>query len=122
MISNNTISKWKIVIGWHNFTPNVMGHGFISHPYIPGKINGSLVKITNERGTSKWLFIADETVIDHDNMVGFGKYFFHEGIFEDENAKGRCWFINRVDFKGNLIQTNHDGVFTKRECARGLIV
>lgn len=47
MISNSEISKWKIATGWHNFTPNVIGHGFIAHPYTPGKIQGSLVELTN---------------------------------------------------------------------------
>jgi len=122
MINNSDISKWKIATGWHNFTPNVIGHGFISHPYIPGKIDGSLVEITKEKEMSKYIFIADEPVIDHDNIVGFDKYFFHEGIFDDDNANGRCWFITDVNYKSNLIQTNHNGIFTKCECARGLIV
>lgn len=122
MINNSDISKWKIATGWHSFTPNVIGHGFISHPYIPGKIDGSLVEITNEKGMSKYIFVADEPVIDHDNIVGFDKYFFHGGIFDDEIANGRCWFMADVVYKANLIQTNHNGIFTKCECARGLIV
>lgn len=122
MISNSDISKWKIATGWHNFTPNVIGHGFIAHPYIPGKIDGSLVKITNEKGMSKYLFVADEPVIDYDNIVGFDRYLFHEGIFDDENANGRCWFITDVGYTSNLIQTSHKGVFTRYESAKGLIV
>lgn len=122
MISNSEISKWKIATGCHNFTPNVIGHGFIEHPYITGKIQGSLVELTNEKGMNKHLFIADEPVIDHDNIVGFDKYFFHEGIFADSIANGRCWFISRATHQGNLISTNHNGVFTKCECFRGLVV
>jgi hypothetical protein len=121
MISNSEISKWKIATGWHNFTPNVIGHGFISHPYIPGKIQGSLVELTNENGYSRHLFIADEPVIDHDNLIE-DKYFFHEGIFVDGMANGRCWFISIATLHDNIISTNHDGVFTKCECFRGLIV
>ena len=122
MISNSEISKWKIATGWHNFTPNVIGHGFISHPYITGKINGSLIELTNEKGMNKHLFIADEPVICHDNMVGFGKYLFHEGIFEGGDAYGRCWFMSSAEHKGNLIRTNNNGVFTKCEHIRGLVV
>lgn len=121
MISNNEISKWKIIKGWNNYTPRVIGNGFMSHPYITGKIEGSLVEITNEKGNSKFLFISDKPVIDPEPF-GNNRYLFHEGIFEDGDAYGRCWFMSSAEHKGNLIRTNNNGVFTKCEHIRGLIV
>ena len=122
MISNKDISTWKITLQWSNHTSRVEGHGSIYHPYTSGRIEGSLVSLTNERGVNKYLFIADEPVIDTDNVLGGEKYFFHEGVFEDENAYGRCWFVNYNGYKDGIIRTNNDGVFTKREYHKGLVV
>lgn len=99
----------------------VEGYGQIYPGFADYPIKGTLV--TYKTGFSReFLFIADKPVIDYDNIVGFDKYFFHEGIFADSIADGRCWFISRATHHDNLISTNHDGVFTKCECFRGLIV
>lgn len=121
MISYKEISSWKIVSEWSNHTPKVEGHGSIFSPYTKDEIRGSLISLTNERGQVKCLFIADEPVIDYDLMGGDG-YVFHEGVFENENANGRCWFIGITNRDGNTIRTNNGGVFTKCDYHKGLVV
>ena len=122
MISNKDISSWKITLQWSNHTPKVEGHGSILNPYIEDGIIGSLVSLTNERGQVKYLFIADEPVLDNDFILNGDRFLFHEGVFEDENAYGRCWFISITNREGNTIRTTNEGVFTKREYHKGLVV
>ena len=86
MISDKDISTWKITLQWSNHTPKVEGHGFMIYSYSGYNIEGSLVSLTNEKCQVKYLFIADEPVIDKDYALGGDRYLFHEGIFEDENA------------------------------------
>lgn len=121
MISYKEISSWKITLHWSNHTPKVEGHGYMLSPYTQDEIRGSLVSLTNERGKVKYLFIADEPVIDYDLMGGDG-YVFHEGVFEDENAYGRCWFMSSANYRENTIITNNRGVFTKCDYHKGLVV
>lgn len=122
MISDKDISSWKITLQWSNHTPKVEGHGSILNPYIEDGIIGSLVSLTNERGQVKYLFIADEPVLDNDFILNGDRFLFHEGVFEDENAYGRCWFISITNREGNTIRTTNEGVFTKREYHKGLVV
>lgn len=122
MISNKDISSWKITLQWSNHTPKVEGHGSILNPYIEDGIIGSLVSLTNERGQVKYLFIADEPVLDNDFILNGDRFLFHEGVFEDENAYGRCWFISITNREGNTIRTNNGGVFTKCDYHKGLVV
>lgn len=122
MISDKDISTWEITLQWSNHTPKVEGHGFIINPYTLRRIEGSFVSLTNESGKVKYLFIADKPVVDIDNILEGEKYLFHEGVFEDENAYGRCWFINPTKREGNTIRTTNEGVFTKREYHKGLVV
>lgn len=122
MISNKDISSWKITLQWSNHTPKVEGHGFILNPYVEDEIRGSLVSLTNERGQVKYLFIADEPVLDSDFILGEDRFLFHEGVFEDENVYGRCWFISITNREGNTIRTNNGGVFTKCDYYKGLVV
>lgn len=122
MISNKDISSWKITLQWSNHTPKVEGHGSILNPYVEDRIRGSLVSLTNERGQVKYLFIADEPVLDNDFILNGDRFLFHEGVFEDENAYGRCWFIIITNREGNTIRTNNGGVFIKCDYHKGLVV
>lgn len=122
MISYKDISSWKITFQWSNHTPKVEGHGSILSPHVEDEIRGSLVSLTNERGQVKYLFIADEPVLDNDFMLSGDRFLFHEGVFEDENAYGRCWFISITNREGNTIRTNNGGVFTKCDYHKGLVV
>ena len=129
MISDKDISSWKITFQWSNHTPKVEGHGSILNPYVEDEISGSLVSLTNEIGQVKYLFIADEPVLDNDFtlsdndfMLSGDRFLFHEGVFEDENAYGRCWFISITNREGNTIRTNNGGVFTKCDYPKGLVV
>ena len=121
MIGYKEISSWKIVSEWSNHKLKIEGHGSMFSPYTKDEISGSLVSLTNERGKVKYLFIADEPVIDYDLMGGNG-YVFHEGVFENENADGRCWFLSSADYRENTIITNSGGVFTKCDYHKGLVV
>lgn len=70
---------------------------------------------------TEYLFIANEPVIGIQSVIE-SEYLLHEGVFDDKRAYGRCWFISRATHHDNLISTNHDGVFTKCEHIRGLVV
>lgn len=119
MITEGVLSTYKLHENYASYKPEIVGYGSIDIERVED-INGVLVKLRN--GYNTYLFVAYEPVIDHDNVVGFDKYFFHEGIFADSIADGRCWFISRATHHDNLISTNHDGVFTKCEHIRGLVV
>ena len=49
-------------------------------------------------------------------------YFFHEGIFDDKRAYGRCWFVNKTDETVDILTTNHRGMFIRVEHTKGLHV
>lgn len=121
MISNGILSTWKINLGWNKYTPKAVGYGSLNHPYISDRVEGTLVELDGGISKDKYLFIADKPVIDPESLTE-DMYFFHEGIFDDKRAYGRCWFISRATYQGNLISTNHNGIFTKCECFRGLVV
>lgn len=123
MITEDVLSTYKLYSSWAHHKIKVEGYGSVNRIdcIYDMNVEGTLVSLKKEIST-EYLFIADEPVIDTDNVVGFDKYFFHEGIFADEIANGRCWFISRATHHDNLISTNHNGIFTKCECFRGLIV
>ena len=123
MITEGVLSTYKLYSSWANHRIKIEGYGSVNRIECTYNMNieGTLVSLKRGFNTT-YLFIADEPVIDHDNIVGFDKYFFHEGIFADSIADGRCWFISRATHHDNFISTNHEGVFTKCEHIRGLIV
>lgn len=123
MITEGVLSTYKLYSSWAKHKIKVEGYGSVNRIECTYNMNieGTLVSLKKEL-TTTYLFIADEPVIDHDTIVGCDKYFFHEGVFADEIANGRCWFISRATYQGNLISTNHNGIFTKCECFRGLVV
>ena len=61
-------------------------------------------------------------MLDNDFILNGDRFLFHEGVFEDENAYGRCWFIGITKREGNTIRTTNQGVFTKCEYHKGLVV
>lgn len=68
-----------------------------------------------------YVFIADKPVIDTDSTTE-DQYLLHKGVFSDERADGRCWFISITNREGNTIRTNNGGVFTKCDYHKGLVI
>lgn len=125
MISNGVLSTWKINSGWHKYTPKAVGYGSLNHPYISDRVEGTLVElddgINGGINKDKYLFIADNPVIDPESLTE-DMYFFHEGIFDDKRAYGRCWFVNKTDETGDILTTNNRGMFIRVEHTKGLHV
>lgn len=122
MISNGVLSTYKLYSSWSHHRIKVEGYGSVNRVGCTYNMNieGTLVSLKKEL-TTTYLFIANEPVIDTQSVTE-DMYLLHEGIFDDTRAYGRCWFISRATHQGNLISTNHNGIFTKCECFRGLVV
>lgn len=121
MITNGVLSTWKINSGWSNYTPRVVGYGSLNHPYISDRIEGTLVELDGRISSDKYLFIADNPVIDPESLTE-DMYFFHEGIFDDKRSYGRCWFVSKTNETGDIFTTNHRGMFIRVEHSKGLHV
>lgn len=122
MITEGVLSTYKLYSSWSNHRIKIEGYGSVNNIPCTNNIHieGTLVSLKYELATT-YLFIANEPVIDNQSVTG-GMYLLHEGVFDDTRANGRCWFISRATHHDNLISTNHDGVFTKCEHFRGLVV
>ena len=121
MISNGVLSTWKINLGWNKYTPKAVGYGSLNHPYISDRVEGTLVELDGGISKDKYLFIADKPVIDPESLTE-DMYFFHEGIFDDKRAYDRCWFVNKTNETGDILTTNHRGMFIRVEHTNGLHV
>lgn len=122
MITEGVLSTYKLYSSWSHHRIKVEGYGSVNRIGCTYNMNieGTLVSLKKEL-TTTYLFIANEPVIDTQSVTE-DMYLLHEGIFADSIADGRCWFISRATYQGNLISTNHNGIFTKCECFRGLVV
>lgn len=122
MITEGVLSTYKLYSSWANHRIKVEGYGSVNRIECTYNMNieGTLVSLKKELDTT-YLFIANEPVINTQSVTE-DMYLLHEGIFADSIADGRCWFISRATHHDNLISTNHNGVFTKCEYFRGLIV
>lgn len=122
MITEGVLSTYKLYSSWSHHRIKVEGYGSVNRISCTDNmyIEGTLVSLKKEL-TTTYLFIANEPIIDTQSVTE-DMYLLHEGVFDDTRAYGRCWFISRATHQGNLISTNHNGVFTKCECFRGLVV
>ena len=122
MITEGVLSTYKLYSSWSHHRIKVEGYGSVNRISCTDNmyIEGTLVSLKKEL-TTPYLFIANEPIIDTQSVTE-DMYLLHEGVFDDTRAYGRCWFISRATHQGNLISTNHNGVFTKCECFRGLVV
>lgn len=118
MITEGVLNTYKLYSSWANHKIKIEGHGSLNTANM--YIEGTLISLKEGFNTT-YLFIANEPVIDTESVTE-DMYLLHEGIFDDTRAFGRCWFISRATHHDNLISINHNGIFTKCECFRGLIV
>ena len=122
MITEGVLSTYKLYDNWTKHSIKLLGYGSINKIECTNDmyIEGALVSL--KRGfTTTHLFIANNPVIDTQSVTE-DMYLLHDGVFNDTRAYGRCWFVSRATYQGNLISTNHNGIFTKCECFRGLVV
>lgn len=122
MITDGVLSTYKLYSSWAKHKIKVEGYGSVNRIECTYNMNieGTLVSL--KKGlTTTYLFIANEPVIDTQSVTE-DMYLLHEGVFDDTRAYGRCWFVSRATYQGNLISTSHNGIFTKCECFRGLVV
>ena len=68
-----------------------------------------------------YMFIADKPVIDT-NSTTKDQYLLHKGVFSDERADGRCWFVDKVKEVDGIIYTNYGGMFHVKHSIKGVMV
>lgn len=99
---------------------NIEGYGVLSGTPFDELCHGMLVSI-DTRGELSYLFIADEPLLDN-YSTDVDPYLLHSGIFSDERAQGRCWFVDKLDEKDGIIYTSSEGMFHVKHQIGGVLV
>lgn len=122
MIDYGVLSTYELDTGFRCYKLNIEGYGMIEDISGIEIGHGCLVSLTFKNSFfTSYVFIADKPVLDTRSITE-DQYLFHKGAFKDERAEGRCWFVNPTKREGNTIRTTNEGVFTKREYHKGLVV
>lgn len=99
----------------------IEGYGALSGEPFDEMCVGMLVSI-DVGGETSYLFIADEPLLDKAFPTDEDPYLLHSGIFSDERAQGRCWFVDKQDEKDGIIYTSSDGMFHMKHNVGGVLV
>lgn len=68
-----------------------------------------------------YIFIADKPVIKT-NSTTEEQYLLHKGVFSDERAEGRCWFVDKTNEVDGIIYTTYGGMFHVKHSLKGVMV
>ena len=121
MIDIGVLCTYKKYNGWSaSKVRKIEGYGVLSDTPFDALCHGMLVSI-DTRGELSYLFIADEPLLDK-YSTDVDPYLLHSGIFNDERAKGRCWFVDKHDEKDGIIYTSNGGMFHVKHDVGGVLV
>lgn len=122
MIDIGVLRTYKLYNGWSKCKiRKIEGYGALSGEQFDEMCVGMLVSIDVE-GETSYLFIADEPLLDKAFPTDEDPYLLHSGIFNDERAEGRCWFVDKQDEKDGIIYTSSEGMFHMKHNVGGVIV
>lgn len=121
MIDIGVLRTYKLYNGWSaSKVRKIEGYGALSGTPFDELCHGMLVSI-DTRGELSYLFIADNPLLDN-YSTDEDPYLLHSGIFNDERAKGRCWFVDKQDEKDGIIYTYSQGMFHMKHSVGGVLV
>lgn len=122
MIDIGVLRTYKKFDGWsRSEVRKIEGYGALSgHPF-DEMCHGMLVSL-DVGGETSYLFIADKPLLDKSFPTDEDPYLLHSGIFSDERAQGRCWFVDKQDEKDGIIYTSSEGMFHVKHNVGGVIV
>lgn len=121
MITEGVLSTYKKFDGWsRSEVRKIEGYGALSGHQFDEMCHGMLVSL-DVGGETSYLFIADKPLLDN-YSTDEDPYLLHSGIFSDERAKGRCWFVDKQDEKDGIIYTSYEGMFHVKHDVGGIIV
>ena len=122
MIDIGVLCTYKKYNGWSaSKVRKIEGYGALSGTPFDELCHGMLVSI-DTRGEISYLFIADKPLLDKAFPTDEDPYLLHSGIFNDERAQGRCWFVDKQDEKDGIIYTSSEGMFHVKHQVGGVIV
>lgn len=122
MIDIGVLRTYKKFDGWsRSEVRKIEGYGALSGEPFDEMCVGMLVSI-DVGGETSYLFIADEPLLDKAFPTDEDLYLLHSGIFNDERAEGRCWFVDKQDEKDGIIYTSSEGMFHMKHNVGGVIV
>lgn len=121
-MDNDVLSTYVLQESLSEHNINIEGYGYIDniekieigHGYLVSARYKNYPHVT-------YVFIADKPVIDT-NSTTKDQYLFHKGIFSDERADGRCWFVDKVKEVDGIIYTNYGGMFHVKHSIKGVMV
>ena len=122
MIDIGVLRTYKKYDGWSNYeVRNIEGYGALSGDPFDEMCEGILVSIVSSDHVN-YIFIADKPLLDKAFPTDEDPYLLHSGIFSDERAQGRCWFVDKQDEKDGIIYTSSDGMFHVKHDVGGVLV
>lgn len=122
MIDIGVLRTYKKFDGWsRSEVRKIEGYGALSGEPFDEMCVGMLVSI-NVGGETSYLFIADKPLLDKSFPTDEDPYLLHSGIFSDERAQGRCWFVDKQDEKDGIIYTSSEGMFHMKHSVGGVLV
>lgn len=122
MIDFGVLCTYKLFDGWSGTKiRKIEGYGALSGTPFGEMCKGILVSI-DVGGDISYLFIADKPLLDKYFPTDADPYLLHSGIFNDERAYGKCWFVDKQDEKDGIIYTSSEGMFHVKHQVGGVIV
>lgn len=122
MIDFGVLCTYKLFDGWSGSKiRKIEGYGALSGTPFDEMCKGILVSI-DVGGDISYLFIADKPLLDKAFPTDADPYLLHSGIFDDERAYGKCWFVDKQDEKDGIIYTSSEGMFHVKHQVGGVIV
>lgn len=122
MIDYGVLSRYELNTGFRGYKFNIEGYGMIDDINGIEIGHGCLVSLSFKNSFfTSYVFIADKPVIDT-NSTTEDQYLLHKGVFSDERADGRCWFVDKVKEVDGIIYTNYGGMFHVKHSIKGVMV
>lgn len=122
MIDNGVLSTYELQGSFSGHKLYIEGYGYIDDIDGIEIGHGCLVSARYKNYPHvSYIFIADKPVIKTSSTTE-DQYLLHGGVFSDERAEGRCWFVDLVKKVDGIIYTTYGGMFHVKHSIKGVKV